>query len=91
MLSMISSPEPLRSQLWPFLPLQVGVSGFLPLDAEEVKEIKAVPSTRITATINRRFSFFMVVVLLFDVMFPENVTTNLKIVSTRDKQKQTNS
>ena len=91
MLSMISSPDPLSSQLWPFCSLQVGGSGFLPLDAEDVKLINAVPSTRITAAIKRRFSFFMVVVLLFDVMFPENVTANLKIVGMGDKRKLTNS
>lgn len=91
MLSMISSPEPLSSQLWPFCPLQVGASGFLPLDAEEVKVRIAVPSTRITAVIKRKFSFFMVVVLLFDAIFSENVTANLKIVAGGDKHKQTNS
>jgi hypothetical protein len=68
----------------------VGVSIFLPLEAEEFREINAVASAMIAAVIKRRFSFFMVVVLQFDETIGENVTANLKFVGGRGKRKLTN-
>ena len=95
MLSMISSPDPfelpLFSQPGLFFSQQVGVSIFLPLEAEEFREINAVASAMMTAVKKRRFSFFMVVVLQFDETIGENVTANLKFVGRRGKGKLTNS
>ena len=83
MFSMIISPEPvlpgsLHSAA--FFWQQVGASGFLPSEAEEVKEINAVPMARMKAAIKRKLIFFMVVVLHFDVSRAKNVTVNIKFL-----------
>jgi hypothetical protein len=85
MLSMISSPEPLflfSSHFSVFFLQQVGDAGFLPSDAEELSETKAVPMAMTKAAMNSRLIFFMVVVLQFDETICENVTVNIKILWT---------
>lgn len=92
MLSMISSPEPLfffSSHFSSFFLQQVGAVVFLPSDAEELSEIKAVPMAITKAAMNSRLIFFMVVVLQFDETICENVTVNIKILWTGRNQNLT--
>lgn len=92
MLSMISSPEPVfvgSAHSWAFFLQQVGSAGFLPSDAEELSEIKAVPMAMTKVAMNSKLIFFMVVVWLFDETIVENVTVNINFLFAQDNWKLT--